>query len=329
MRLRRIGVAAAVCLAAIVVAKEKRHCPSADEADLGDLTEQLALAALVVGEVCVLPSVASCPSIFSGGGIHHHALSDSRHTIGYGDWTRRPGAIYSGRFSLASSTPASRVGAMPCSSSPTPCYAPGRVSSFPSLSLEPVFSRSHGSLYKALARGRIDEERCVTCSSSSSTDRVADALRGRRIDLRPLRCRVQPRTGLLLLGLQTLGRPADRGRLALPVDLPARLGARQLDCTGRRDADPPSGQTLRRRTVDQIRRLVGLLPEDGEVPLFVSTPAMTPSPRIGTTHRFPREVLTVSATTASSMAIHHHVRTAPETGGRPPRHGRRCKCPTR
>lgn len=38
-----------------------------------------------------------------------------------------------------------------CSSSP--------VASVPALSLEPVFRRSHGSLYKALERGRIDEER--------------------------------------------------------------------------------------------------------------------------------------------------------------------------
>ncbi len=37
--------------------------------------------------------------------------------------------------------------------------APGPVGSVPSLSLEPVFRRSHGSLYKALARGRVDEDR--------------------------------------------------------------------------------------------------------------------------------------------------------------------------
>ncbi len=36
--------------------------------------------------------------------------------------------------------------------------APGPVSSVPALSLEPVFRRSHGSLYKALDRGRIDTE---------------------------------------------------------------------------------------------------------------------------------------------------------------------------
>jgi DDE superfamily endonuclease len=37
--------------------------------------------------------------------------------------------------------------------------APGPVGSIPALSLEPVFRRSHGSLYKALARGVLDVER--------------------------------------------------------------------------------------------------------------------------------------------------------------------------
>ena len=32
------------------------------------------------------------------------------------------------------------------------------MTSVPALSLEPEFRRSHGSLYKALARGRLDEE---------------------------------------------------------------------------------------------------------------------------------------------------------------------------
>src|SRR5688500_18463151 len=35
----------------------------------------------------------------------------------------------------------------------------GPIGSVPTLSLEPEFTRSHGSLYKALARGRIDEDR--------------------------------------------------------------------------------------------------------------------------------------------------------------------------
>ena len=37
--------------------------------------------------------------------------------------------------------------------------ATGPVSSVPTLSLEPEFTRSHGSLYKALANGTIEEER--------------------------------------------------------------------------------------------------------------------------------------------------------------------------
>ena len=36
------------------------------------------------------------------------------------------------------------------------------VGSVPALSLEPVFRRGHGSLYKALARGRLDEGRLRT-----------------------------------------------------------------------------------------------------------------------------------------------------------------------
>jgi len=47
--------------------------------------------------------------------------------------------------------------------------APGRLASVPSLSLEPVFRRSHGSLYKALAHGSLD----------------TDALRAAVVDRRP------------------------------------------------------------------------------------------------------------------------------------------------
>ena len=36
--------------------------------------------------------------------------------------------------------------------------APAPVASIPTLSLEPTFRRSHGSLYKALARGQVDAE---------------------------------------------------------------------------------------------------------------------------------------------------------------------------
>src|ERR1035437_6521141 len=41
--------------------------------------------------------------------------------------------------------------------------APAPVASVPVLSLEPIFRRSHGSLYKALARGMLTPTRCATC----------------------------------------------------------------------------------------------------------------------------------------------------------------------
>jgi hypothetical protein len=35
--------------------------------------------------------------------------------------------------------------------------APGPITSLPALSLDPAFRRSHGSLYKALAQGEVDD----------------------------------------------------------------------------------------------------------------------------------------------------------------------------
>ena len=64
--------------------------------------------------------------------------------------------------------------------------SPAPVGSVPSLSLEPVFRRSHGSVYKALARGGLDEER----------------LRRLLVAVRPAGCGDQPGTGLLLLGVE-------------------------------------------------------------------------------------------------------------------------------
>ena len=94
----------------------------------------------------------------------------------------------------------------------TRCWVrPDRSARCPALSLEPEFRRSHGSLYKALARGG------STRSASAAARRapaevLAPRLRRRRLDLGSLRCRVQPRTGLLLLGLQTsAGQPIVAG----------------------------------------------------------------------------------------------------------------------
>src|SRR5674476_1216548 len=67
---------------------------------------------------------------------------------------------------------------------------------------------------------------------------MAAGVRRERLDLGPLRRRDLSRAGVLLLGVQALGRAADRGRLVLPVDHPAGLGLRLLDRAGRRRAYP-------------------------------------------------------------------------------------------
>src|SRR5665811_1257309 len=100
--------------------------------------------------------------------------------------------------------------------------SPSGVGSVPQLSLEPVFRRSHGSLYKALDRGRIDEAR-----------------------LRTLLIEHRPKTWPLIF--------------AVDASTWARLDVMRI---------PPSADATN-STAAQVRRLVGLLPDDGDVPLFV------------------------------------------------------------
>ena len=114
----------------------------------------------------------------------------------------------------------------------------GPIGSVPTLSLEPQFTRSHGSLYKALARGRIDEDglrRLLVASRPIDWPMVfaVDASTWDRCDAECSPERV------LLLGVQALGRPAHRGRLVVPVDLPTVVYPRQLDRTRGRPAHHP------------------------------------------------------------------------------------------
>ena len=106
---------------------------------------------------------------------------------------------------------------------------PSPVGSVPALSLEPVFRRSHGSLYKALARGGVDDEamrELLVEHRPSGWPLVfaVDASTWPRCD-----AETSPETGLLLLGVQALRRTADRSRLVLPVDHATGLGGRLLD----------------------------------------------------------------------------------------------------
>jgi hypothetical protein len=146
--------------------------------------------------------------------------------------------------------------------SPTP------VGSVPSLSLEPVFRRSHGSLYKALARGRIDEDRLrrllvanrpqgwpmVFAVDSSTFDR-SDA-------------ETSPERGYYYSASKhSAGQPIVAGwsyQWICQLDWAPDSWTAPLDAM----RVSPSMDTTT-ATVAQVRRLVDLLPADQDVPLFV------------------------------------------------------------
>ena len=135
------------------------------------------------------------------------------------------------------------------------------------LSLEPVHRRGWGSVYAALANGRIDAERLRDLLVRAATRRPAGVRRGCD-HLAALRRRVLARARLLLPPLAALGRPADHRRLGLPVDRPAQLRPRLLDRPGGRPPAAPAGRHRPdRRRADP--RAAGRLPADGPVPLFV------------------------------------------------------------
>src|SRR5665647_10031 len=123
--------------------------------------------------------------------------------------------------------------------------APAPVASVPVLSLEPIFRRSHGSLYKALARGGVDAEAmCDLLAEHRPRDWplvfAVDASTWARCDGRD-----QPRAGLLLLRVQALGRETDRGRLVLLLDHRAGLGEQLLDLSLIHISEPTQGRCHR------------------------------------------------------------------------------------
>jgi hypothetical protein len=204
--------------------------------------------------------------------------------------------------------------------------APAPVGSVPSLSLEPVFRRSHGSLYKALTRGRID----------------IDSLRRLLIEHRPKawpsvfavdastwdRCDAEcsPERGFhYSASKHSAGQPIVAGwsyqwicqlswapdSWTAPVDV-ARITP-QMDATT--------------ATVDQVRSLVGLLPASGPVPLFVFDAGYDP---IAIGHDLAGSRAEVLCRIRNDRVLYADPPDRPnrpfETGGRPPRHGRRMKC---
>ena len=110
------------------------------------------------------------------------------------------------------------------------------------------------------------------------------------------------------------------------MDLPALMGSRQLDCTARRHAHCPA-EDATSATVAQIRRLVGLLPGDGEIPLFVHDAGYDP---IAIGHDLADTRCEVLTRVRDDRVFYGDApprpNRPPSSGGRPPRHGRRWKC---
>jgi hypothetical protein len=146
--------------------------------------------------------------------------------------------------------------------------SPAPVGSVPSLSLEPEFRRSHGSLYKVLERGAIDTDslrRLLVDHRAKGWPLVfaVDASTWARCD-----AECSPERGFhYSASKHSAGQPIVAGwsyqwisqlnwapdSWTAPVDV-ARIS-------------PSMNATV--ATVDQVRRLVDLLPADASVPLFV------------------------------------------------------------
>ncbi|MBK5224634.1 MAG: transposase, partial [Acidimicrobiia bacterium] len=146
--------------------------------------------------------------------------------------------------------------------------APAPVGSVPALSLEPVFRRSHGSLYKALAHGRLD----------------SDMLRRTLVDYRPTgwppvfavdastwdRCDAEtsPERGFYYSASKhSAGQPIVAGwsyQWITQLDWAPNSWTAPVDAM----RIAPSTDTTT-ATIDQVQRLVGLLGNHGDVPMFV------------------------------------------------------------
>jgi hypothetical protein len=204
--------------------------------------------------------------------------------------------------------------------------APAPVASVPTLSLEPVFRRSHGSLYKALDRGRIDEEqlRSLLVAHRPSEWPLVFAVDASTWDRCDAEC--SPERGFYYSASKhSAGQPIVAGWNFQWI---CQLGWAYDSWTAPLDVMRVApGHDLSGATVEQIRRLVGLLPEDGEVPLFVLDAGYNPTALGHDLAEVRCEVLTRIRDDRVFFADPPARPKRPlRTGGRPPRHGTRFKC---
>ena len=204
----------------------------------------------------------------------------------------------------------------------TLCAGPP-VGSVPSLSLEPVFRRSHGSLYKALAAGRIDADRlrsALLAQRSAEWPAVfaVDASTWDRCD-----AETSPERGFYYSASRhSAGQPIVAGwsyQWITQLDWAPDSWTAPLDA--RRIA--PSEDTVT-ATIAGVGDLVGRLPDDGPLPLFVFDAGYDPI-ALGAGLAEARAQVLVRI--RSGRVFHPDPTPAPVGSvGRPRRHGPRFTC---
>jgi hypothetical protein len=197
---------------------------------------------------------------------------------------------------------------------------PTPVASVPSLSLEPVFRRSHGSLYKALARGRIDEERLRGLLMANRPGDwplifAVDASTWARCD-----AETSPERGFhYSASHHSAGKPIVAGW--------AYQWICQLDWAHDSWTAPVDAMRIKpsmdatTSTIDQVRRVVLGLPTDKEVPMFVFDAGYDP---IAISYGLADTRVQVLVRLSSQRVFHPDPAPPGEaTVGRPRRHGER------
>jgi hypothetical protein len=200
--------------------------------------------------------------------------------------------------------------------------SPSPVGSVPSLSLEPVFRRSHGSLYKGLALGEIDGERLSRLLVEHRPKDwplvfAVDASTWERCD-----AECSPERGFYhSASKHSAGQPIVAGWNFQWI---SQLNFDPDSWTAPMDAiriTPSSDAT--QVTIDQVRRLLGLLPDDEQVPMFVFDAGYDP---IAISAGLADERAQVVVRLRSDRVFYTDPPTQrAATKGRPRRHGKRFK----
>ncbi len=207
--------------------------------------------------------------------------------------------------------------------------AVGPISSAPALSLEPEFTRSHGSLYKALAEGRIAEDRLRQLLVATAPEDwplvfAVDASTWDRCD-----AECSPERGFYYSASKhSAGQPIVAGwsfQWISQLSFTPDSWTQPMDA---RRISPTEDTTT--ATIDQVRRLVALLPADREVPLFAFDAGYDPiALSDGLTGTRAQILCRIRDDRVFYTDPPPRPRRPKGTGGRPPRHGRRMKCSER